>query len=228
MKQNQTARQTWPEFPGRALSHSVKMCLRAIRGIAVCALAAHCLNPARAADAVPAKETGTQTTPAQPPAYTPKGWQMERYKAFARQAEMPTMTVTNKATLAVGATFKTDLNWLAQLSTQDKAALAGQFGVPAEVIGKVAGLVATNEPPNATQFAQAIRTAVIDYRFLQGEWGRYHPPPEGQQVKADALHALQAGDISKAWQLYDGLHKPQAPSISLPPPPTNLRAVSQP
>ena len=210
-----------------ALNPRVNVCMWAIRGIAVCGLATHCLNPALAADALAAKEPPTQTVPAQPPAYTPKGWQMERYKAFARQAEMPAITVTNKTILEVGATVKTDLNRLAQLSTQDKAALAGQFAVPARVIGKVADRAAKTQPPNAAQFAQDIRTAVIDYRFLQGEWGRYRPPLEGQPVKADALQALQAGDINKAWQLYDALEKPQAPSISLPPPPANLRTVSQ-
>jgi hypothetical protein len=55
---------------------------------------------------------------------------------------------------------------------------------------------------------------------LQGEWGRYHPPAESQKVKADALAALQAGDISKAWELYDGLERPA--------PPSNLRIISQP
>ena len=227
MKQNQPTSQMRPGFSGKAENHAVNLCRWASRGIAVCALATHCLNPARAANALAAKEPPTQTLPAQTPAYTPKGWQMERYKAFARQAEMPAITVSNKTTLEVGGTVKTDLNRLAQLSTPDKAALAGQFGVPAGVIGKVAERVATNEPPNAAQFAQAIRTAVIDYRFLQGEWGRYHPPLEGQPVKADALQALQVGDINKAWQLYDALEKPQAPSISLPPPPANLRTVSQ-
>ena len=48
-----------------------------------------CLTPARAADALPAKEPGSQPTPAQKPAYTPQGRQMKRYQAFARQAECP-------------------------------------------------------------------------------------------------------------------------------------------
>ena len=227
MKQNQTARQTRPGSSGRVLKQSVKICRWAIHGIVVCTLATLCLSAMLAADALPPKEPGSQSIPAHTPAYTPKGWQMERYKAFARQAELPAITVTNKNRIEVGATFKTDLNRLAQLSTQDKATLAGQFAVPAGVIGKVADRAATNGPPNAAQFAQAIRTAVIDYRFLQGEWGRYHPPPEGQPVKTDALQALQAGDINKAWQLYDALEKPQAPSLRLPPPPTELRIISR-
>ena len=133
---------------------------------------------------------------------------------------MPVITVADKATLEVGGTVKTDLNRLAQLSSQEKEALAGPFGVPAGVIGKVAERAANNPPPNAAQLARDIRTAVVDYRFLQREWERYNPPTEGQKIKADALQTLQGGDLSKAWELYDGLPRPA--------PPGNLRIVSQP
>ena len=220
MKQSRIISLMRPGFTGMAVHHRAKVCLLAIRSMAVCALVTQCLNPVRAADALPVKESGTQTTPAQKPVYTPQGRQMERYKAFARQAEMPAITVTNKATLEVGGTIKADLNRLAQLSTQEKEALAGQFGVPAGVIGKVAERMATNAPPDAARFAQDLRTAVVDYRFLQGEWKRYNPPAEGQKVKADALQALKVGDINRAWELYDGLQRPA--------PPGNLRILGQP
>ena len=95
-----------------------------------------------------------------------------------------------------------------------------RFGVPAGVLGKLLERASTSPPPSATQFAQDFRTAVIDYRFLQIEWERYHPPAEGQKTKAVALEALHAGDISKAWELYDALGRP--------PPPANLRVVAQP
>ena len=220
MKQNQTVRLMRPGFAGMAVNHRANVCRLAVRNIAVCALVTQCLTPARAADVLPVKEPGNQTTPAQKPAYTPKGYQMERYKAFARQAEIPAITVTNRTTLEVAGTVKIDLNRLAQLSIQEKKALAGQFGVPAAVIGKVAERAAVNPPPNAAQFARDIRTAVVDYRFLQGEWKRYNPPAESQQIKADALQILQGGDISKAWELYDGLQRPA--------PPGNLRVIAQP
>jgi hypothetical protein len=209
-------------FGGVVVIRKVTPCRFAIGSIAACAIVILCLTAARAADALPAKELADQATQAQKPAYSPQGYQMERYRAFARQAEMPVITATDKTTLEVGGTVKTDLKRPAQLSIQEKEALAGQFGVPAGVIGKVAERAANNEPPSAAQLAQNIRTAVIDYRFLQGEWGRYHPPMEGQKLKADALAALQTGDISKAWELYDGLRKPAPPS-----PPTILRVVAQ-
>ena len=220
MKQNEIASLVRPGFNGVAVNHRVNLCLLTVRGIAAYALVIHCLNPARAADALSVKEPVSQNAPAQTPAYAPKGRQMERYKAFARQAEMPAITVTNKTTLEVGGAVKTDLNRLGQLSGSEKEALAGQFRVATGVIGKVIE-GATNTPSaGAAQVVQDIRTAVIDYRFLQGEWGRYHPPAEDQKLKADALAALQAGDISKAWELYDGLQRPA--------PPANLRIVAQP
>ena len=210
-----------------AVNRRINMCRSAVRSIAICALVAQCLNPARAAEALPVKQPGSQTTPIQKPAYSPQGYQMERYKAFARQAEMPAIMATNKTTIEVGGSVKTDLKRLAQFSSKEKEALAGQFGVPAGVIDKLVQRVSHSSQPSADQFAQDLRAAVIDYRFLQGEWNRYSPPPEGQTIKADALQALQTGDISKAWELYDGLNKPQAPSIARPPPPTGLRVVPQ-
>ena len=152
---------------------------------------------------------------------------MARYKAFVRQSELPLITTTNNALLEVGGKVKTDTTRLAKLSAPDKEALAGQFGVPVAVIDKLVRRVASGSTPTAGQFAQELRTAVVDYRFLQLEWKRYHPPAEGQKTKAAGLEALQAGDISKAWELYDGLRKPQAPAISAPSAPTGLRIVNQ-
>ena len=220
MKQNNIASRIRPGLTGKALNRRVNLGQLAVRSVAVCAIVTHCLNPARAADTLPVNDPGTRATPVEKAAYVPQGRQMERYKAFARQAEMPVIAITDKTTLEVGGTLKADLNRLARLTVRDKEALAGQFGVPTGVIGKVAEHAASTPPGGAAQLAQDIRTAVIDYRFLQGEWERYNPPTEGQKVKADALEALQAGDISKAWALYDGLQKPA--------PPGNLRIVAQP
>ena len=204
------------------VNHKVHVCLLAVRSIAICALAALCLAPAQAADALPAKAPSEQATPAPKPAYSPQGCQMERYKAFARQAPLPSISVTNKTTLEIGGSVRFDITRLAQLSIQDREALAGQFGVPAGVIGKVAERAATNAPPNAAQLVQDLRTAAIDYRFLQGEWVKYNPPAAGQKIRADALAALQTGDIPKAWEMYDGLLRPATPA-----PTANLRIVAQ-
>jgi hypothetical protein len=227
MRQNQMSILMRQGFGGVVLIRRVTPCRFAIGSIAVWATLIFCLTAARAADALPATEPVDQARQTPTPAYSPQGCQMERYKAFARQAEMPAITITNKTILEVGGSVKTDVSRLAHISSKEKKALAGQFGVPAGVIDKLVQRASKISQPSADQLAQDIRTAVVDYRFLQGEWKRYHPPLAGQKTKTDALQALQTGDISKAWELYDGLQKPQAPSIGQPPPPTNLRVVAE-
>ena len=202
-------------------------CRWTVLPLAVCAALLQCLTSVQADDALPPRGPDTQPTPVQKPAYVPQGHQMKRYEAFARQAELPPITVTNNAVIQVGGWVTTDATRLAHLSPQEKEALAGQFKVPVGVINGLAQRFARSSPPAAEQLAQEIRTAVIDYRFLQIEWERYHPPAEGQKTKAAALEALQAGDISKAWELYDALGRPQHPP-SPPRPPANLRVVAQP
>jgi hypothetical protein len=187
-----------------------------------------CLTSVQADDALSLKEPDKQSTQIQKPAYVPQGRQMKRYQAFARQAESPSIMVTNNAVLQIGGVVNTDATRLAHLSTQEKEVLAGQLKVPVGVINRLAQQLARNSPPAAEQLAQEIRTAVIDYRFLQIEWEGYHPPVESQKTKTAALEALQAGDISKAWEMYDALRRPQAPAIAAPAPPANLRVVAQP
>jgi hypothetical protein len=171
---------------------------------------------------LPDEDLGGHPAQAQKPAYIPKGRQMARYKAFARQAELPLITVSSNTVLQVGGATKMDAARLSRLSIQEREALAGLFGVPVGVIDKVVQSIAKRSPSGADQLAQEFRTAVIDYRFLQIEWDRFHPPAEGQATKLAALEALQAGDISKAWELYDGLRKPSAPAIAAPALPANL------
>ena len=179
-----------------------------------------CLISVQADGTLPLRGPDTQPTQVLKPAYLPQGRQMKRYEAFARQAEFPPITVTNNAVLQTGGAVDTGATPLARLSTREKEALAGQFQVPVGVINGLAQRLACSSPLAAEQLAQEIRTAVIDYRFLQVEWERYHPPAEGQKTKAAALEALQAGDLSKAWELYDALGSPL--------PPASLRIVAQP
>jgi hypothetical protein len=206
-----------PEAANLARSGSRTRYKTRVLPLAICAALVQCLASVQADDALPLRGTDAQV---QKPAYVPQGRQMKRYEAFARQAELPSMTTTNNTVLQVGGVVNTDTTRLAQLSTHEKEALAGQFKVPVGVIDRLAQQLARSSPPAAGQLAQEIRTAVIDYRFLQIEWAGYHPPAEGQETKTAALEALQAGDISKAWELYDALGRP--------PPPTMLRVVDQP
>ncbi len=153
---------------------------------------------------------------------------MRRYQAFARQAQLPPIDVTSETTLDVGGQAKTDTSRLPQLSTRETQNLADQFGVPTGVIARLAQRAAATPPPPASQFARDLRTAVVDYRFLQGEWRGYHPPPEGAQPKTDALAALQAGDLARAWALYDALAKPATPVVARPAPPSSVRVIASP
>lgn len=228
MKLNQIAVLIWPGAADLAENQSVLRCRSAVRRFAVCAALMQCLTLAQAADTPPARESNSPPTQAQQPAYIPEGHRMERYKAFARQTELPPITVTSNTVLKIGGAVKGDAAQLAKLSIREKEAMAGQFGVPVGVINKVVQRGASSSPPDADQLAQELRTAVIDYRFLQREWDRYLPPAEGQKTKVAALEALQAGNISKAWEMYDGLRKPQAPGIAAPAPPANLRIVTPP
>ncbi len=211
MNQDQPPFRLWPRAATRVSDHSVTLKQWGLCLLAVCAGLILCPAPAQT----------------QEPTSEPQGRQMRRYQAFARQAQLPPINLTNNTLLTVSETDRVDVTQLARLSSADKESLAQRFKVPAGVIVKLVQRAAEQPPADANRFAADLRTAVIDYQFLQGEWDRYHPPPEGQKVKADALAALQAGDILKAWALYDGLAKPQAPVISRPAPPANLRIVTQ-
>lgn len=194
--------------------------LLALSSLAVSALLAACPPGVHAAGGLPVKESGSGLSQPQTACGEPQGRQMRRYQAFACNAELPQIMVRGQTTIEVGEICKVDASRLAKLSTGEVESLAGQFRVPAALITRLAQRVPTTPPLHAAQFARELRTAVIDYRFLQGEWGRYHPGVEGQPARAAALEALQAGDIPKAWALYDGLSRPQ--------PPGNLRAVTAP
>ena len=204
-----------------AVNPRVNLCLLAVRSIAVCALVAQCLTPARAADALPVKEPADQATQAQKPAYAPQGRQMQRYKAFARQAEMPAITATDKTTLEVGGTVKTDVNRLAQLSSTEKEALAGQFGVPAGVIAKAAGT--RLEQPTAECRRSSLRTfarRLLITGSCKVSGGDTLRRRKARRSRPMRFRPCRAGDIGKAWELYDGLQKPA--------PPANLRVIVQP
>lgn len=217
-----------PAAAATARKGSGTFCRWPILPLTVCAALVQWLTSVQADDTLPLNGPDTRPTVVQKPVYIPQGRQMKRYEAFARQAELPSITVTTNALLQVGGVVNMDATRLPQLSTNEMEALAGQFKVPVGVINRLAQQFARSSPPAAGQLAQEIRTAVIDYKFLRIEWERYHPPTEGLKTKAAALEALQAGDINKAWELYDALGRPQAPAIAAPAPPANLRVVAQP
>jgi hypothetical protein len=60
--------------------------------------------------------------------------------------------------------------------------------------------------------AGKLRVTVIDYKYLLERWTQYLPPSGTEKVKADALLALQSGDIDKAWKMYVDLPRPEPPT----------------
>lgn len=207
-----------PAAADPATSRSSACCLPALCSLAASSWLICCLPSASAGEAVPANESASRPAQAKLLAGEPQGHQMKRYQAFARQTALPLIAVTSETTLKIGEAAGIDLARLAELSAEEKKALAAQFEVPAGVIVKVLQSAAANQPLAAAEVAGKLRLAVIDYRFLQQEWNRYHPSQENQQAKAQALESLQAGDLAQAWALYDELPRPQ--------PPANLRIVA--
>ncbi len=228
MKQNPITVLRRPGAADSVRNGRFALCRLAVRCLTVCAALMQCPAPARAGDVPPVAEPDSRPIQAQKPPCPVLGREMERYKAFVRQADLPLITVTSNILIEVGGVVKIDLTRLAQLSAQEEGALAELFRVPVAVVVKPVQQVAKNSSTTADRFAQELRTAVIDYRFLRIEWDRYHPPTAGQQAKSDALAALEAGELAKAWELYDGLARPQPPAIARPAPPTNLRVVAGP
>jgi hypothetical protein len=214
-----------PEAAPHVMNRSITLYLSPFSSIAVGALLICSPRQASAADVSAVREPSSQPVQVQQPSVQPQGHQMRRYQAFTRQAELPSMTEIGKTTLQVGGVWQTDTSRLAQLSTREQEALAGLFAVPTAIIAKVIRAGSDQTAPTAAQLAKELRTAVVDYRFLRQEWGRYHPPAEVQQTKTDALAALQAGDLARAWALYDGLSRPGAP-VTTPAPPANLRILA--
>lgn len=149
----------------------------------------------------------------------PRGHEPPGYQLFARQVSLPAIVVVDENTLAFGEGVKVNMRSLGPMSIREKKALAGQFEVPVEVLDKALRRASTKTQSNAAQWAQELRTLVIDYKYLQDRWNRYRPPGGQEKLKANALEALQAGEIEKAWEMYDALPRPQ--------PPGGLRVVNR-
>jgi hypothetical protein len=228
MKQNQSAIPTRRGAGALAINPSVRLSLFAILALAVPAVLVHCSTSVQAAEVLAAKELDSQAVQLQKPSHVPQGWEMERYKAFFRQAELPPITVVDSSRVEVGGTVKVDMARPGQITGEQRQSLARQLGVPAGVIGKLQQRLASGARPGADECARELRRAVVDYRFLKQEWERYNPPVEGRANRQEALAALEAGDVTKAWELYDGLRRPRAPALGAPAPPTNLRVVAGP
>jgi len=120
--------------------------------------------------------------------------------------------VVDQTTLEVGGKQKIDVSQLDQLTTQEKETLASQFDVPVGVVDNLLKSYSKPAPADAAEVAGKLHAAVIDYKYLLARWTQYHPPTGGEQVKTDALLALQGGEMDKAWKMYIELPRPEPPT----------------
>ena len=133
------------------------------------------------------------------------------YQVFALRAELPAISALDERTIVVSGKERSSFKLDEELRAKEMKAMAEQFRVPATVISAFLKGVGKREHIGAERVAQELRITVIDYRYLNEQWNRYHPPPAQESIKAAALHALEAGDIEKAWEMFVALPRPKAP-----------------
>jgi hypothetical protein len=104
------------------------------------------------------------------------------------------------------------LSALPALTAVQAKPLAGELGVPTGLILRTAQAASKGSAAPAEQFAQQLRAAVIDFRFLLAELTCYQPPADQQTAKSAALLDLLDGDLFKAWAYYRSLPWPAPPS----------------
>jgi hypothetical protein len=92
------------------------------------------------------------------------------------------------------------------------SALAKKFGMPLNALNSVVGKLVDDEALRGSDLATSLRTVVIDYRFLEDRWNRLHPAGLALQIKKQGIAALAAGDVDRAWALFESLPRPQAPA----------------
>jgi len=152
-----------------------------------------------------------QTQPSSLSLLAAQGRQHPGYQVFAGHLALPSIAVVGETTLEVGGMTKFDVSRLDRLTLTQKETLAGQFEVTVGVVDKLLASFSNPASTDAAQLAGKLRLAVIDYRYLLERWTQYRPPAGEEKVKADALLALRAGDIDKAWGMFVDLPKPKPP-----------------
>jgi len=153
-----------------------------------------------------------QGAPLLPAVAGAEGRRHPSYQVFAAQAALPPISPTASNVIDIGGRVKLDLNGVPKISSSQMRLLAEQFGVPVAVLERFQTRWLTNALSDTDQLVRELRTTIIDYRYLETRWTAYHPSPDGEQAKREALSALKAGDIETAWRMYEALPKPAPPS----------------
>jgi hypothetical protein len=130
---------------------------------------------------------------------------------FSSRVVLPSIILLDERTLDIAGEVRIEVRRPDLLTSRQKIALAGLFGVPVAVPEKALHGLSSEAQVTPEQAAQQLRMSVIDYKYLRTAWSRYRPPAGEEQAKNTALQSLEAGEIDKAWQMYMALPRPQAP-----------------
>ena len=134
------------------------------------------------------------------------------YQVFAYQMQLPPIAILGNRIL-IDRTISIDGTRLHRLSWRPRQAMAFKFAVPMAVIEHWRENLLRQEPLNAQALAGDLCATVIDYHYLKVRWLQYRPPSASmEQFKAEALHALEAGELNQAWEMYYSLSRPPAPT----------------
>lgn len=166
-------------------------------------------------------QSSTNAAQSPPTLPTPEVWRRHpSYQVFDSRTALPSVKVAAKGTLEIGGQTKLELVRATQIPAEQKKALAAQFELPGTVFDRFLQRLAANQGMGTEQGAKALRTMVVDYRYLRDRWNQYRPPAGKEKIKTDALQSLEAGDLDKAWAMFVAL--------SPPAPPGQLQAIRAP
>jgi hypothetical protein len=144
-------------------------------------------------------------------------WPKGRFLAFSNSAVVPPVMAVGNTSVQVGNCCVRGLS----PTDGNRKLVAMQLGVPVGLVDRILARSAQDQELKDAALAQELRAATIEFRFLLAEMTSYSPPAERQQAKADALQALLAGDLPKAWDTYVQLPWPSPPA-----PPSGLRIIA--
>jgi hypothetical protein len=155
--------------------------------------------------------TGRESVDAKnPPQSFAQMWRRHpSYQVFSSRMVIPEITARDALTLGIGSEISFKLGQL--LEAKDQQSIAAHLGVSPTLFSAFRTQINSQEHLEAQQAARQLKTSITDYFYLREQWNRYHPPPDRQKAKAEALAALEAGDIQTAWRLFGALPRPEPP-----------------
>lgn len=152
----------------------------------------------------------TRNPPALPGSAQSEGRHAPSYRVFAAKVSLPSITVVTNRVFLVADKVQLDLDSGQEQILRQVNPLSEQFGVPAPLLQRIVHRYVTNAP-SPTAAIREMREAVTDYKYLLERWNGYRPPAGNEKLKMDALQLLQAGDLEKAWGMYNSLPRPAPP-----------------